>query len=1106
MFFTRMKRHFQKRDDFKISSIESLNTQYVNTKNSLDELRVYGSRIKEEQKVDTTTIERINSSLNYLAEVSNHIDCTGNFLLYDTLEIGRQYLAVLNAIRDYESVLSGDREREQGLVKQATERIVNEQRQYDDLKATFAKKYDVIINSEEALCKVIVSCVENTDSLLQERLRQLQDEARALRDSDPVIDLCESETPSIAESLPESILIAKYKGEKTAMPILNDIGVSESFHGVYSDLRTDGNILVRTSFENMDDDAIDSFVLSFILSFIEVFPPGSVNVHVFGQNTNYLYKRLHNSFQSESAGETTKKTVRIHTDISDLESIRDVECEDVFRKTTSADPDLYSLYQYDQSDPFNLIVLRDGLVDGNGYALDNILNTIEALSKPGDMGHRSGLRFLIIDNSCSFDKNTGVLSANIKHKIDRIRNNCGIKIDYADGCFTLDGSNIEVLRISSDPDGFIQQRAQYFAGVIDSRANHYVSMDEVFANGTDDTPGSILSIPIGKSGANIAEIAFSCRDDNESIAGKCIGYMVIGQSGSGKSSFFHSLVLNGCMKYSPKDLQFWLLDFKNGGASSKYRESGLPHIRIVAENNKIDDALCLFQMVLDEMERRSSIFNSSFVNDIVEYNALAMKQGLEYLPRIIIAIDEVQEIFRDDNSSILQKMISSISSRMRSSGMHFVMVAQNLNDGKSYMLKDAFMPSAAGRICFRVAANIPRDSGFGEDFIRRSQEIAGLKTGEAYVSFGSDTIKRVKMAYTSPSEMKERYFPVIRGKHPDSKRKPNVIGSKKRLTVMSQIQGKTETYYDVIKEQKNPRGKQIAVIGEDAYRMSPLAIEFRQDDNYYSALLLGSDKQISSSLCTSIAFSLVRQGVKTHLFNGDRTRIMTDDGPVPHPFMFFCQNAAKKNTSAENHKMSELSAVIKDVYSEYLRRRSLLQDSDVDDPEYDPVFIIINDLFAIDSFANDILITNDEDETDGIDFGDLSMKINYDIFSDNKGDDGENHFRENIQNIMSSLLREGCKYNVFMILAVKGDPSVWRNYRSLSDVNNIILFNLTEYADALDNSYYIKEMLKNIASESGDETMAVWVNRKKLSKIRPVIYDMANQKERNAIELLLKGE
>ena len=55
--------------------------------------------------------------------------------------------------------------------------------------------------------------------------------------------------------------------------------------------------------------------------------------------------------------------------------------------------------------------------------------------------------------------------------------------------------------------------------------------------------------------------------------------MVIGQSGSGKSSFFHNVVIGGCYRYSPKDLQYWLLDFKFGGASSKYEFSCIPHVR-----------------------------------------------------------------------------------------------------------------------------------------------------------------------------------------------------------------------------------------------------------------------------------------------------------------------------------------------------------------------------------------------------------------------------------------------------------------------------------------------------------------------------------------------
>ena len=64
-------------------------------------------------------------------------------------------------------------------------------------------------------------------------------------------------------------------------------------------------------------------------------------------------------------------------------------------------------------------------------------------------------------------------------------------------------------------------------------------------------------------------------------------------------------------------------------------------------------------------------------------------------------------------------------------------------------------------------------------------------------------------------------------------------------------------------------GNYAAIVAEDAYRMSPLRINFSQHENS-SVLLLGSDKQIASSLCSSFVLSLARQKVAMHLFNGDR--------------------------------------------------------------------------------------------------------------------------------------------------------------------------------------------------------------------------------------------
>ena len=68
-----------------------------------------------------------------------------------------------------------------------------------------------------------------------------------------------------------------------------------------------------------------------------------------------------------------------------------------------------------------------------------------------------------------------------------------------------------------------------------------------------------------------------------------------------------------------------------------------------------------------------------------------------------------------------------------------------------------------------------------------------------------------------------------------------------------------------------------------------------------------------------------------------------------------------------------------------------------------------------------------------------------------------------------------------------------------------MLFNDTEYADQIENSYYLKEMLKNISNDGDEETVAVWASRKSFSKVRPIIYHMSNKQERDALTALIKS-
>ena len=1093
-----------------MKTIENINDQYEKKIKSVTALRQclqdINSDRSEINRLLFSDIGTLSRSISRLDSLRKNIDCRGYAMLTDSLSVGQQFTDCSTAIDRYAEAMKNN-SKMAGTINNAINRVTETQNHFAKSRDSIEEKYGYPIKTPIDISVMSSKALETAISYEEEEIEKLKNEAKEIVSREHSLDLKLSDPVKPAKRLPELMYLFRYPAY-TAPTVLKDIGIYKRYQYLGADLHNKGNVLINCAFENRADRRIDQFIIAYIFRFIESFPLGSVRVHIFGQNLGSIYALLFNCFQSEEYGESVKKTIQLHIMQTDLSEFRDVTCNDVYKKIIKNNKqDLYTLYETDISEVFNLVIFRDGLVDGSGYASADTLGVINSLTKPGEIGHKCGFRFLIVDTSSSFASN---FSETTKNLISTIHNNCQINLNYVKENFMASGNKTEVLTIQDDMENYIKNRSEILAKAINEaeRKKGTVSIEDVSSDTVESNPENILYIPIGKSGGTIVEIPFSCKDEDGTVAGQCIGYMVIGATGVGKSSFFHSLVLNGCLKYSPEDLQFWLLDFKNGGASSKYSTCGTPHIKIIAENNKIDDALCLFQMVLEEMERRNKAFNRCFTDNILDYNKKAKAERLEYFPRIIIAIDEIQEVFREDNASVIQKLISAISSRMRSAGIHFVMVAQNLKEGKSYMLKEAFLPSATGRVCFKLnEIDIPRESGFGEDFINRRENILELNTGEAYVSYGKNTIKKVKMAYADMNSTDERkyYFDEICSRHSGyANMRPLVIGSKRRLTITDYKQGTHESYSDVIKKVKPSFGMYNAVIGEDVYRMEPLSISFSQHENS-SVLFLGDNKRIASSLCASTALSLLRQNVKVHLFNADRAKDQEDFGTVPHPFMYVCQNISFSGGLLENHRLDQLKDVVRDLYSDYLGRQAEVQRAEFEDPEFSPVFLIVNDLLGIESFTSNVIVENRQKEI--IDEPAKNRGFfDYDLFSDtesvNQTETGE--FRENIQNIINTLLKNGYRYNMHLILAIKGDPSAWRSSHTVSDVNTIVLFNKTNYADQLENSFYLKEMLKHISGDT-EETMAVWSSKKAFSKIRPIIYKMSNGAEKKALDMLLKG-
>ena len=1011
------------------------------------------------------------------------------------------YNSYLHSIDQYEkeNLSYCDKSVSETKLEAGSDSFINARHLFSELKMQYSRDFNSSVVSPVDLCNEVISVIDECEEKTKNVIKVLLDDAKKIVKYNSVT----IDNDEIAEcsELPRNVAVAKKYLDVRPCEILNAIGERLAYDVISIDLVKQGNLLVETAFENKLDDEIDNFVLAYVFKMLDVFPLGTINIHIYDKNPNRNNRRLHAVFKSGNSSELAQKTVTLYDykSLSEMCDVARVVRDDIFRKTSSKYPDLYSLHELDKSDAFHLFILRDGLIESGAYSNDSVLELINSMTKPGESAHLAGIRFLIIDDYISRKSSERPTT---EYLINSIYTQCDLHLEYRrDHRFYFKDNRVEVLSMKGDIDSLVEIRARHIVEKITGQLKRYVSITDVASCNKDAANESIMHIPVGKSGNSIVSIPFSCKDERGTVEGQCIGYMVIGQSGSGKSSFFHSVVLNGCLMYSPKELQFWLLDFKFGGASSKYRLSQIPHVRIVAENNKVDDAICLFQMIRDEMENRNHLINKLSVDNIIDYNNLVEDESR--LPRIIILIDEVQEIFRDDNASEIQRMIASISVRMRSVGMHFVLVAQNLSEGKSYMLKEAFLPSATGRICFRIAENMPRESGFDESFVERRSEISSLSTGEAYVSWGKDTIQKVKMAYASSEDMKNHWFKTIKDKYPDCRNlSPRVIGSKKRLTLSSRLQSEEYNYSDEIKKLSENLNDSMTIIGEDSYRMMPLTIPFSSGENS-SVLILGEDKLISSSICTSIALSLGRQGITVHHFNADRTKMHINGDTFAHPYMHFCSRVKELTTYNYSHRLDEFKDVLQELYDEYLMRRDLAQSNDGDsDPVFSPCFLIVNDLFEIESFANNAHISNDN-KGSNVDF---SMEsFDFSILNSSSNVSDKNVYNEGVQEVLAQLLKNGYRYGIHTILAIKGEASTWRSIR-VNDVNRLVLFNPTQYASQVENQFFVREMLKNVSNETGSETMAIWIDKKNITKFRPILIDLSNIEEMKAMESIMMRE
>ena len=156
---------------------------------------------------------------------------------------------------------------------------------------------------------------------------------------------------------------------------------------------------------------------------------------------------------------------------------------------------------------------------------------------------------------------------------------------------------------------------------------------------------------------------------------------IIGQSGTGKSVFLHDVIIGAMSKYSPEELELYLMDFKIGGVEfNRYKNE--KHVKaLLVDNSDIQITLEILRDISNKMRERGKLLRDNGVSNIVEYNQVNPDKKM---PRIVFIADECHVMFPTMNSKEaklyreISEILSKIAKEGRSQGVHLVLATQTI--------------------------------------------------------------------------------------------------------------------------------------------------------------------------------------------------------------------------------------------------------------------------------------------------------------------------------------------------------------------------------------------------------------------------------------------
>lgn len=246
----------------------------------------------------------------------------------------------------------------------------------------------------------------------------------------------------------------------------------------------------------------------------------------------------------------------------------------------------------------------------------------------------------------------------------------------------------------------------------------------------------------------------------ETCSGNVFG-LLVGKTGSGKSSFLHTFIMSAAYNYAPDELQMYLVDFKSKESSpafANYKKDNpmyLPHVVYLSLRCREESAMDLLNKIDFMKAERERIMreSKSGCSDIRAFNKSQAVLSGKYkkIPIALFIIDEYNNMFASTKNSLMREKLgeklNAILKTARTSGIEILFCGQDsepLRDcGAIDQISSKFSLKVNDYAIFNKYFNL--DYNIAKEYAKKLEE-----TGNVLISIGSKSgsiTNFIKFAY-----------------------------------------------------------------------------------------------------------------------------------------------------------------------------------------------------------------------------------------------------------------------------------------------------------------------------------------------------------------------